>query len=223
MGAYLCWLGVRVLEMRRILKPTGSLYLHLDHTAGAWGKAMLDAIFGRRNFRNELVWWYSWGYHTDKYWNRKHDTILYYAKDAKRVVFDGNRVRVPYRTGSNMTTDSGWNKSYNPAGKLPEDVLDIPTINAHVQGTPRLPDAEAASAVRAHYPSVQQQGRYGPRPLLRLCNDVRGGGAAWPELDRHRHCARGRDSHPSKAAERGQASGRRTAVGQAGAGAPSAT
>ena len=130
MGAYLCWLGVRLMEMHRILKPTGSLYLHLDYTAGAWGKALLDAIFGRRNFRNEIVWWYSWGYHTDKYWNRKHDTILYYAKDAKKVVFDGNRVRVPYRAGSVMTTDPSWNKSFNEEGKLPEDVFDIPTINA---------------------------------------------------------------------------------------------
>ena len=59
MGAFLCWLGVRVLEMHRILKPTGSLYLHLDHTAAAWGKAMLDAVFGRANFRNEIVWCYT--------------------------------------------------------------------------------------------------------------------------------------------------------------------
>ena len=56
MGAFLCWLGVRVLEMHRVLKPTGSLYLHCDHTAGAWIKTMLDAVFGRRNFRNEVVW-----------------------------------------------------------------------------------------------------------------------------------------------------------------------
>ena len=55
MGAFLCWLGVRVLEMRRVLKPTGSLYLHCDSTASAWLKAMLDAVFGAGNFRNEML------------------------------------------------------------------------------------------------------------------------------------------------------------------------
>ena len=56
MGAFLCWLAVRVLEMHRVLKPTGSMYLHIDHTAQAYVKAMLDAVFGRGNFRREIVW-----------------------------------------------------------------------------------------------------------------------------------------------------------------------
>ena len=130
MAAFLCWMGVRLMEMWRILREDGSIYLHIDHTAHAYVKTLMDAIFGRKNFRNEIVWWYSWGYHTNKYWNRKHDTILYYAKNESKVVFDGDRVRVPYRQGSQMTTDVRWNKSYNEEGKLPEDVFDIPTINA---------------------------------------------------------------------------------------------
>ena len=56
MGAFLCWLGVRLLEMRRLLKPTGSIYLHIDHTAHAYVKALMDAVFGRDNFRNQIVW-----------------------------------------------------------------------------------------------------------------------------------------------------------------------
>ena len=56
MGAFLCWLSIRVLEMHRVLKPSGSFYLHIDHTAHAYVKAMLDAVFGRANFRNEIVW-----------------------------------------------------------------------------------------------------------------------------------------------------------------------
>ena len=56
MGAFLCWLGVRLLEMHRILRDDGSIYLHIDHTAHAWVKAMMDAIFGRGNFKNEIVW-----------------------------------------------------------------------------------------------------------------------------------------------------------------------
>ena len=130
MGAFLCFMAVRLLEMKRILKDTGSIYLHCDPTASHYLKMVMDAIFGKKNFRNELIWWYSWGVHTAKHWNKKHDVILYYAKDAKKVFFDGNRVRVPYRQSSGMTTDPKWNKSYNEDGKLPEDVLDIATINA---------------------------------------------------------------------------------------------
>ena len=56
MGAFLCWMSVRVLEMHRVLKPTGSMYLHCDPTASHYLKAMMDAVFGRKNFRNEIVW-----------------------------------------------------------------------------------------------------------------------------------------------------------------------
>ena len=80
MGAFLCWLGVRVLEMHRILKPTGSLYLHLDHTAGAWVKAMLNAIVGRQNFRNEVVWWYKNASRGKRQFARSHDTLLWYSR-----------------------------------------------------------------------------------------------------------------------------------------------
>ena len=56
MGAFLCWMSVRMLEMHRVLKPTGSIYLHCDPTASHYLKAMMDAVFGRKNFRNEIVW-----------------------------------------------------------------------------------------------------------------------------------------------------------------------
>ena len=56
MGAFLCWLGVRLMEMHRVLRPDGSLYLHCDPTASHYIKGMLDAIFGWKNFRNEIVW-----------------------------------------------------------------------------------------------------------------------------------------------------------------------
>ena len=80
MGAFLCWLGVRLLECHRILKPTGSLYLHIDHTAHAWVKCLLDAIFGRRNFRNEIAWCYRTGGASKRTFARKHDTLLFYSK-----------------------------------------------------------------------------------------------------------------------------------------------
>ena len=80
MGAFLCWLGVRLMECHRILKPTGSLYLHIDHTAHAYAKMLLDAIFGRDNFRNEIVWCYDKWTNTAAYFQQNHDNILFYTK-----------------------------------------------------------------------------------------------------------------------------------------------
>ena len=80
MGAFLCWMAVRVLEMHRVLKPTGSMYLHCDPTASHYLKAMMDAIFGRKQFRNEVVWGYRTQGVSKKWWPRKHDVILFYVK-----------------------------------------------------------------------------------------------------------------------------------------------
>ncbi len=62
MGAYMCFMAVRLLAMHRVLKPTGSIYLHCDPTASHYLKAVMDAIFGWRQFRNEIVWCYAGGY-----------------------------------------------------------------------------------------------------------------------------------------------------------------
>ena len=133
MGAFLCWLGVRVLEMHRILKPTGSLYLHIDHTAHAYVKAMLDAVFGRGNFHNEIVWHYTGGGRSKTYFSRKHDTILYYSKSATSL-FNVDAIRVPYKETSGyakggITSKSGKKYSPHPNGTPVDDVWDIPIIN----------------------------------------------------------------------------------------------
>ena len=62
MGAFLCFMAVRLLAMRRVLKPTGSIYLHCDPTASHYLKELMDAIFGRKQFRNEIVWCYTNGH-----------------------------------------------------------------------------------------------------------------------------------------------------------------
>ena len=82
MAAFLCWLGIRLIECRRVLADDGSIYLHIDHTAHAYAKALMDAIFGQRNFRNEIVWHYRGGALTgaQKVYPRKHDTLLFYTK-----------------------------------------------------------------------------------------------------------------------------------------------
>ena len=84
MAAFLCWLGVRLIEMHRVLKPTGSIYLHIDHTAHAWTKALMDAVFGRKNFRNEIVWSYSgWNKRLRAHMERRHDIVLFYSMSDK--------------------------------------------------------------------------------------------------------------------------------------------
>ena len=106
MAAFICWLAVRMLECHRLLKPTGSLMLHIDHTAQAYAKVMLDAIFGRDNFINEIAWCYTTPANTKRWFPRKHDTILWYAK-GKSWTFNPDTVRVPYKRGSKLD-GKGW-------------------------------------------------------------------------------------------------------------------
>ena len=83
MGAFMCFMAVRLLAMHRVLKSTGSLYLHCDPTASHYLKAVLDAIFGWKNFRNEIIWMYGLGGSSKKYFSKKHDIILFYSKSHR--------------------------------------------------------------------------------------------------------------------------------------------
>ena len=81
MQSYLTMMAVRLLEMHRVLKDTGSIYLHCDPTASHYLKQLMDAVFGQGNFRNEVVWNYSFRLmDLPRFFNRKHDLILFYAK-----------------------------------------------------------------------------------------------------------------------------------------------
>ena len=84
MGAFLCFMAVRLLELHRLLKATGSIYLHCDPTASHYLKAIMDAIFGWKQFRNELVWHYQgWNKRLKDHIERRHDIILFYAKSSR--------------------------------------------------------------------------------------------------------------------------------------------
>lgn len=130
MGAFLCWLGVRLLEMHRVLADDGTLYLHIDHTAHAWVKCLMDAVFKRHNFRNEIIWAYRGGGVPNSDFARKHDTILRYSK-TDEVTFNVDEVRIPYSEDSEerlQYTARSFrpNRTYNnyvqnPEGKHPED------------------------------------------------------------------------------------------------------
>ncbi len=80
MGAFLCWLGVRLMEMRRILRDDGSIFVHIDHTAHAWTKALMDSIFGAKNFKSEIVWRRTTSHSDAKGLGSVHDSILFYRK-----------------------------------------------------------------------------------------------------------------------------------------------
>ena len=145
MGAFLCYMGVRLLEIHRILKPTGSLYLHCDPTASHYLKAMLDAIFGKANFRNEIVWRIGWvsGFKTQKRgWIRNHDILLYYVKSeaaAKRF----NKEYLPYPpdyvrrdgkkpTGKGFPIEDTWNCS---TGDILDSIM-IKSFSSEKSGYP---------------------------------------------------------------------------------------
>ena len=85
MAAYLCFMAVRLLEMHRLLKPSGSIFLHCDPTASHYLKMVMDAIFGVKNFQNEIVWCYTdpAGRRNTAYYKRTHDCIFWYAKSRR--------------------------------------------------------------------------------------------------------------------------------------------
>ena len=80
MGAFLCFMAVRLLEMRRILKDTGSLYLHCDPTASHYLKELLDSIFGIKNFRNEITWKRTYAHNDPNRYGKTTDRLLFYTK-----------------------------------------------------------------------------------------------------------------------------------------------
>ena len=94
--SYLAYMAVRLLEMHRLLKPTGSIYLHCDPTMSHYLKLLLDAIFGRGQFRNEIIWAYTGPGNVTRHFKRKHDVILYYTRASDSWTFNTDAVRVPY-------------------------------------------------------------------------------------------------------------------------------
>ena len=89
MGAFLCFMAVRLVEMKRILREDGSIYLHCDPTASHYLKMLMDAIFGRKNFRNEIIWCYPPKGNPPKFgFHRKHDTLLFYGKSENIGIFN---------------------------------------------------------------------------------------------------------------------------------------
>lgn len=145
MMSYITYMAQRVLELHRILKPTGSLYYHCDPTAGHYVKIMLDIIFGKKNFRNEICWCYSTSGRPRQWLPRKHDTIFVYTKNKNNYYWnddfkveysqeyidshfihkdeEGNKCRI--------RVDYGKERVYYPEeGMTPNDWWVIPYVNS---------------------------------------------------------------------------------------------
>lgn len=132
---YLAFLEPRLREAHRVLKPSGSLYFHIDYREVHYCKVLLDGIFGRASFINEIIWAYDYGARSTRRWPAKHDNILFYAKDPDRYHFDLSEVdRIPYlapglvgpekAARGKLPTDTWWHTIVSPTGK---EKLGYPT------------------------------------------------------------------------------------------------
>jgi site-specific DNA-methyltransferase (adenine-specific) len=124
---YLAFLEPRLVEAHRVLKPNGSLYFHIDYREAHYCKVLLDGIFGRASFLNEIIWAYDYGARTTKKWPPKHDTIFLYAKDPDSYVFNTEDIdRIPYMAPGlvgpekaargKLPTDTWWHTIVSPTG-----------------------------------------------------------------------------------------------------------
>lgn len=127
--SYLIWLNARLWEMKRVLKKTGSIYVHCDWHASHYIKTEMDKIFGYENFRNEIIWCYTGAANVGNDFPRKHDVILRYSKTPE-LIFNKNDIRVPYapesikRANRQVIGSGGMNFDkirLNSEGKVPED------------------------------------------------------------------------------------------------------
>jgi site-specific DNA-methyltransferase (adenine-specific) len=131
---YLEFLDPRLREARRLLRREGTLYFHIDYRESHYCKLLLDEIFGRECFLNELVWAYDYGARTTRRWPAKHDTIYVYVRDPSSYFFDSSLVdREPYMAPGLVTAEKA------ARGKLPTDVwwhTIVPTRGHEKTGYP---------------------------------------------------------------------------------------
>jgi len=131
---YLAFLTPRLEEAHRLLSSEGTLYFHIDYREAHYCKLLLDEIFGRESFLNEIVWAYDYGARSKRRWPAKHDTILVYVKDPSEYFFDSTEVdREPYMAPGLVTPEKAVR------GKLPTDVwwhTIVPTGGREKTGYP---------------------------------------------------------------------------------------
>ncbi|GIV98050.1 MAG: hypothetical protein KatS3mg057_2707 [Herpetosiphonaceae bacterium] len=125
---YLAFLEPRLLEAYRLLAPDGTLYFHIDYREVHYCKILLDSIFGRECFLNEIIWAYDFGGRSKRRWPPKHDNILVYVKDPQRYTFNTDEIeRIPYMAPGlagpekaargKMLTDTWWHTIVPTTGR----------------------------------------------------------------------------------------------------------
>ena len=125
---YLAFLEPRIREAHRILTPTGSFFLHIDYREAHYCKVLLDEIFGRVSFMNEIIWAYDYGARSKRKWPAKHDTIFWYARDPRAYTFNFDEMdRIPYMAPGlvgkkkaargKTPTDVWWHTIVSPTGR----------------------------------------------------------------------------------------------------------
>lgn len=144
------FLQLRCIEAHRILKPNGSMFVHADYREIHYIKVMLDLVFGRNNFINEIIWAYDFGGRSKSRWPAKHDNILFYAKDANNFTFNYDEIdRVPYKTKGGFVSKEKLRK-----GKTLTDVwwnTIVPTNSKEKTGYPtQKPLAIVSRIVKVH-------------------------------------------------------------------------
>ncbi len=131
---YLGFLEPCLREAHRLLTPDGSLFVHLDYREVHYVKVLLDTLFGRDCFMNEIIWAYDYGGRSKNRWPPKHDNILWYAKDPERYVFNYEQIdRIPYMAPSLVGAEKA------ERGKTPTDVwwmTIVPTNSKEKTGYP---------------------------------------------------------------------------------------
>lgn len=153
MMAYLTMMANRLLELHRVLKPTGSLYLHCDPTASHYLKIVLDGVFGKNNFKNEVVWSYKKWAVAEKMFSRNHDIILFYCKDTNRATFN---VQMQERAASTLKR-FGKSKIVSAIGedgkRSPSQTLDEETDGVKMGDVWEIPIIAPSSHERLGYPT----------------------------------------------------------------------
>ena len=156
MMSYLIYMAIRIMEMRRLLRDTGSIYLHCDPTAGHYLKLLMDAVFGKNALRNEVVWCYSRpSAPKQRQLSRVHDTLFWYAKGAKWT-FNANAIRQPYAPSSRAREgyDSTASKvaegkvRLDQRGKFPESWIYIPPIKGNSREAVGYPTQKPLALLR---------------------------------------------------------------------------
>jgi site-specific DNA-methyltransferase (adenine-specific) len=131
---FLAFLEPRLVQAYRVLKPNGSLYFHIDYREVHYCKVLLDQIFGRASFINEIIWAYDYGARTKSKWPTKHDNILWYAKDPGNYTFNYDAIeRIPYMAPGLVGPEKA------SRGKLPTDTwwhTIVPTNGREKTGYP---------------------------------------------------------------------------------------